>query len=78
MRTPESYHKKAIVLSGRPYHLDTEINHGIDKMITSYDMVVLSEDAVCHMEQASAADSRTRPVVLSFQTLPGGGLCLPA
>lgn len=43
------HHKKAIVLSGRPYHLDTEINHGIDKMITSYDMVVLSEDAVCHM-----------------------------
>ncbi len=43
------HNKKAIVLSGRPYHLDTEINHGIDKMITSYDMVVLSEDSVCHM-----------------------------
>ena len=28
--------KKAIVLAGRPYHLDPEINHGIDKMITSY------------------------------------------
>ena len=41
--------KKAIVLSGRPYHLDTEINHGIDKMITSYDMVVLSEDSVCKL-----------------------------
>ncbi len=41
--------KKAIVLSGRPYHLDTEINHGIDKMISSYDMVVLSEDSVCNM-----------------------------
>lgn len=43
--------RKAIVLSGRPYHLDTEINHGIDKMITSYDMVVLSEDSVCSMAE---------------------------
>ena len=46
-----AHNKKAIVLSGRPYHLDTEINHGIDKMITSFDMVVLSEDAVCNMEK---------------------------
>lgn len=38
---------KAIVLSGRPYHLDTEINHGIDKLITSFNMVVLSEDSIC-------------------------------
>jgi len=45
----EEHGKKAIVLSGRPYHLDKEINHGIDKMITSYDMVVLSEDAVCKL-----------------------------
>lgn len=41
--------KKAIVLSGRPYHLDPEINHGIDKLITSFDMVVLTEDSVAHM-----------------------------
>ena len=41
--------KKAIVLSGRPYHLDPEINHGIDKMIASFDFVVLSEDSVAHM-----------------------------
>ena len=46
-----THNKKAIVLSGRPYHLDTEINHGIDKMITSYDMVVLSEDSICNMEK---------------------------
>ena len=45
------HNKKAIVLSGRPYHLDTEINHGIDKMITSYDMVVISEDSICNMEK---------------------------
>lgn len=36
-------------MSGRPYHLDKEINHGINKMITSYDMAVLSEDSVCHL-----------------------------
>ena len=40
---------KSIVLAGRPYHLDTEINHGIDKMITSFDLVVLSEDSVCDL-----------------------------
>ncbi len=45
----KSHGKKAVVLSGRPYHLDKEINHGIDTMITSYDMVVLSEDAVCKL-----------------------------
>lgn len=43
--------KKAIILSGRPYHLDTEINHGIDKMINSFDMVVLSEDSVCNLSK---------------------------
>ncbi len=38
--------KKGIILSGRPYHLDPEINHGIDELITQQDMVVLSEDSV--------------------------------
>lgn len=41
--------KKAIVLAGRPYHLDPEINHGIDKVITSFDMAVLTEDSIAHM-----------------------------
>lgn len=45
----KEHKKKAIILAGRPYHLDTEINHGINKMITSFDMVVLSEDSVCGM-----------------------------
>jgi len=43
------HHKKAIVLSGRPYHLDPEINHGINKMISSFDIVVLTEDSVAHL-----------------------------
>ncbi|MGI6752351.1 MAG: acyl-CoA dehydratase activase-related protein [Anaerovoracaceae bacterium] len=38
-----------IVLAGRPYHLDPEINHGIDKLITSYGMAVLTEDSIAHL-----------------------------
>lgn len=38
--------KKVIILAGRPYHLDPEINHGIDKMINSFDMVVITEDSI--------------------------------
>lgn len=49
LRYIEEHGKKAVVLAGRPYHLDKEINHGINKMITSYDMAVLSEDSVCHL-----------------------------
>ena len=37
---------KSIILSGRPYHIDPEINHGIDKLINSLGVVVLSEDSV--------------------------------
>lgn len=38
--------KQAIVLAGRPYHLDNEINHGINKLLTSLGLAVLSEDSV--------------------------------
>ncbi|MBQ8151451.1 MAG: 2-hydroxyacyl-CoA dehydratase, partial [Firmicutes bacterium] len=41
--------KKCVILAGRPYHLDPEINHGIDKIVTSFDMVVLTEDSVYHL-----------------------------
>lgn len=37
---------KGIVLAGRPYHVDPEINHGIPEMIEGYGLVVLSEDAL--------------------------------
>ncbi len=37
---------RGIVLSGRPYHVDPEINHGIDTLITSLGLCVLSEDSV--------------------------------
>ncbi len=38
-----------IVLAGRPYHLDAEINHGIDKLICDCGAVVVTEDAICDM-----------------------------
>ncbi len=50
----EDNNKKGIVLSGRPYHIDPEINHGIPELITSYDMVVLSEDSICHLADNEA------------------------
>jgi predicted CoA-substrate-specific enzyme activase len=40
---------KGIVLSGRPYHVDPEINHGIPELITSFGMAVLTEDSVAHL-----------------------------
>ncbi|MDA8222800.1 2-hydroxyacyl-CoA dehydratase [Desulfosporosinus sp.] len=40
---------KGIVLVGRPYHIDPEINHGIPEMINSYGFAVLSEDAIQHL-----------------------------
>lgn len=43
---------KAIVLAGRPYHVDPEINHGIDTMINSLGLGVLSEDSIAHLSEA--------------------------
>ena len=42
-----------VVMAGRPYHIDPEINHGIDQLIASFDMVVVSEDAVWQTCQGS-------------------------
>ncbi|HHD2753503.1 TPA: acyl-CoA dehydratase activase-related protein [Clostridium perfringens] len=38
--------KKVIVIAGRPYHIDPEINHGIDKVLSSLGIVVLTEDSI--------------------------------
>ena len=40
---------RGIVLAGRPYHIDPEINHGLEKIITELGMAVLSEDSVAHL-----------------------------
>jgi predicted CoA-substrate-specific enzyme activase len=41
--------KPVIVLAGRPYHIDPEISHGIDRLIAGFGMAVVSEDAVSHL-----------------------------
>ncbi len=40
---------KGIVLAGRPYHVDPEINHGIPEMINGYGFAVLTEDSIAHL-----------------------------
>ena len=45
----EKTQQPAIMLVGRPYHIDPEIHHGIADMIASYGLAILSEDAVYHL-----------------------------
>ena len=40
---------RGIVLAGRPYHIDPEVNHGIPELINSYNMAVLTEDSISHL-----------------------------
>lgn len=40
---------KGILLSGRPYHIDPEINHGMPKLINSLGMAVFTEDSIAHL-----------------------------
>lgn len=40
-----------IILAGRPYHIDPEINHGIDRLISGYGAVVLTEDAIARDQE---------------------------
>ncbi len=53
--------RKGIVLAGRPYHIDPEINHGIPELINSYGIAVLSEDSICHLGKVE------RPVIVMDQ-----------
>ena len=50
----EKNHVRGIVLAGRPYHIDPEINHGIPELINSYGIAVLTEDAISHLANQSA------------------------
>ena len=56
VRYLEENNLKGIVLAGRPYHIDPEINHGIDTLITSLGLAVLTEDSISNQTQA------TRPI----------------
>ncbi|WP_077612194.1 2-hydroxyacyl-CoA dehydratase [Clostridium sp. Marseille-P2415] len=53
--------RRGIVLAGRPYHVDPEINHGIPELITSYGFAVLTEDSVSHLAEIE------RPLVVTDQ-----------
>ena len=54
-------HKQGIVLAGRPYHIDPEINHGIPELITSYGFAVLTEDSISHLGEPE------RPLIVTDQ-----------
>ena len=48
--------RQMIVVAGRPYHIDPEINHGIHKLIASLGFAVLTEDGVASLASAPAVD----------------------
>ena len=48
----EKNNLKGIVLCGRPYHVDPEVNHGIDTLITSLGLCVLTEDSIADKTEA--------------------------
>ncbi len=52
---------RGIVLAGRPYHIDPEINHGIPELITSFGLAVLTEDSISHLGHPE------RPLIVSDQ-----------
>ena len=43
--------KRIIVLAGRPYHVDPEVNHGIDRLITRHGAAVITEDSISNRVQ---------------------------
>ena len=45
----EKTHTHGIVLAGRPYHNDPEINHAIPELLTSFGLAVLTEDSIAHL-----------------------------
>ena len=55
----EKNNLRGIVLAGRPYHVDPEVNHGIDTLITSLGLCVLTEDSISHLAKL---DKRLRVV----------------
>ena len=57
----EEHHCRGIVLAGRPYHVDPEINHGIPELINSYGLCVLTEDSISHLGELE------RPLIVMDQ-----------
>ncbi len=48
LRWIEEHHGHGIVLAGRPYHNDPEINHAIPELVHSFGFAVLTEDSIAH------------------------------
>ncbi len=49
LKYAREHNKRIMILAGRPYHIDPEIGHGIDKLAVSLGFVVVSEDSICHL-----------------------------
>ena len=61
LRYIDEHDMLGIVLAGRPYHLDPEINHGLPELINSYKIAVFTEDSVAHLGKVE------RPLIVSDQ-----------
>ena len=57
----EEHNCRGIVLAGRPYHIDPEINHGIPELISAYGLCVLTEDSISHLGELE------RPLIVMDQ-----------
>jgi len=49
MRYAQEHGKRILVVAGRPYHIDPEINHGLDELISSFGLVLLTDDSIDHL-----------------------------
>lgn len=56
IRQARAEKRNIIVLAGRPYHIDKEINHGIHKLITSLGMAVITEDSIAALAETPHLD----------------------
>lgn len=51
LRYAEEHHLRVMVLAGRPYHIDPEIGHSIDRLATALGFVVVSEDSISDLTE---------------------------
>ena len=70
----EKNNLKGIVLAGRPYHVDPEVNHGIDTLITSLGLCVLTEDSISNQAEPKAIKS-CKSMGIPRKTICGSRFC---
>ena len=66
---------RGIVLAGRPYHIDPEVNHGIPELINSYNIAVLTEDSVSHLASGRTSDRCYGSVDVPLSSVCSSQLC---